>query len=75
MEWLLVPIQFVPITHFNPLIHRIDQEAKLYLKHTSSDVENMIPVDVVGDGNCLYNAMACLSGSNILTPTELRGIY
>lgn len=75
MEWLLTPIEFTPITHFNPLIHRIDKEAKLYLKQTSSDMENMIPVDVVGDGNCLYNSMICLSGSNILTPTELRGIY
>ena len=75
MEWLLPPIQLSPVTYFDPEIHRIDQEAKLYLQQTPSEVQNMIPISVIEDGNCLYNSIMCISGSAALTATELRGIY
>ncbi|CAF4995672.1 unnamed protein product, partial [Rotaria socialis] len=56
LEWLLTPIQFTPITHFDPKVHRVDQKAKLYLQQASLDVQNMITIEVAADGNCLYNS-------------------
>ncbi|CAF2150654.1 unnamed protein product [Rotaria magnacalcarata] len=75
LEWLLTPIQFTPVAHFDSKVHKVDQEAKLYLQQTSLDVQNMIPIEVAADGNCLYNSIMCLSGSTALTPSELRGKY
>ncbi|CAF2144359.1 unnamed protein product [Rotaria magnacalcarata] len=72
LEWLLTPIQFTPITHFDPKVHRVDQKAKLYLQQASLDVQNMIPIEVAADGNCLYNSIICLSGNTASTPSELR---
>ncbi|CAF3269398.1 unnamed protein product [Rotaria socialis] len=72
LEWLLTPIQFTPITHFDPKVHRVDQKAKLYLQQASLDVQNMITIEVAADGNCLYNSIICLSGNTASTPSELR---
>ncbi|CAF4622447.1 unnamed protein product [Rotaria socialis] len=72
LEWLLTPIQFTPVTHFDLKIHRVDQEAKLYLQQAPLDVQNMIPIEVAADGNCLYNSIICLSGNTASTPSELR---
>ncbi|CAF4286258.1 unnamed protein product, partial [Rotaria magnacalcarata] len=72
LEWLLTPIQFTPVTHFDLKVHRVDQEAKLYLQQASLDVQNMIPIEVAADGNCLYNSIICLSGNIALTSSELR---
>jgi len=75
MDWLLTPIRFAPITHFNPVIHKVDQEAKLYLQRTSLDVQNTISIDVIANGNCLYNSIICLTGDTVLTSCELRSKY
>ncbi|CAM4986395.1 unnamed protein product [Rotaria socialis] len=72
LEWLLTPIQFTPVTHFDLKVHRVDQEAKLYLQQASLDVQNMIPIEVAADSNCLYNSIICLSGNIALTSSELR---
>lgn len=75
INWLLTPVQFDPITHFDAAVHRIDDKAKIYLLKADSDVRGMIPVKTLGDGNCLYNSVACLAGNKIITPSELRGMY
>ncbi|CAF3600903.1 unnamed protein product [Rotaria socialis] len=72
LKWLLTSIQFTPITHFDPKVHRVDQKAKLYLQQASLDVQNMITIEVAADGNCLYNSIICLSGNTVSTPSELR---
>ncbi|CAF4424562.1 unnamed protein product, partial [Rotaria magnacalcarata] len=72
LEWLLTPIQFAPITHFDPKVHRVDQKANLYLQKASLDVQNMIAIEVAADGNCLYNSIICLSGNKASTPSKLR---
>ncbi|CAF4236847.1 unnamed protein product [Rotaria magnacalcarata] len=72
LEWLLTLIQFTPITHFDPKVHRIDQKANLYLQQASLDVQNMIAIEFTADGNCLYNSIICLSGNTASTPSELR---
>ena len=71
----MTPIQFTPITHFDPKVHRVDQEAKLYLQQTSLDFQNMIPIAVAANGNCFYNSIVCLSESIVLTASEMRGKY
>jgi hypothetical protein len=73
LKWLLTPVQFDPITHFDLAAHTVDQQAKIYLLNASSDVQQLIPVHVLGDGNCLYNSIVCLAGTTTLTPSELRG--
>ncbi|CAF3690086.1 unnamed protein product [Rotaria socialis] len=72
LKWLLTPIQFTPITHFDPKVHRVDQKAKLYLQQASLDVQSMITIEVAADGNCLYNSIIYLSGNTLSTPSELR---
>ncbi|CAF4952261.1 unnamed protein product, partial [Rotaria magnacalcarata] len=72
LEWFLTPIQFTSISHFDPKVHKVEQEAKLYLQQTSLDVQNMIPIEVAADGNCLYNSIIRLSGNTASTPSELR---
>ena len=73
MEWLMTPVNFTAVTHFNPEIYKVDQEAKLYLQHTPLHILNMIPIDVTGNGNCLYNPIIRVTGSTALTSSELRG--
>ncbi|CAF4629847.1 unnamed protein product, partial [Rotaria socialis] len=72
LKWLLTPIQFTPITHFDAKVHRVDQKAKLYLQQASLDVQSMITIEVAADGNCLYNSIIYLSGITASTPSELR---
>ncbi|CAF4230040.1 unnamed protein product [Rotaria magnacalcarata] len=38
----------------------------------SSDVQNMIAIEVAADGNCLYNSIICLNGNKASAPSELR---
>ncbi|CAF1021874.1 unnamed protein product, partial [Rotaria magnacalcarata] len=72
LEWLLTRIQFTPVSHFDPRVHKVDQEAKLYLQQASLDVQNMVPIQTTADGNCLYDSIRCLSGGTALTLSELR---
>ncbi|CAF1642845.1 unnamed protein product, partial [Adineta ricciae] len=72
LEWLLTPLPFTPITYFDSNIHRIDQCAKEYLENGCTDIQGMVPVEVLGDGNCLYNSIICLSGTKKLSVSELR---
>ena len=73
MQSLMTPINFTPIIQFNPEIHKIDQEATLYLQRTSPGIDNLVPINVAADGNCLYHSIICLSGRTALTSSELRG--
>ncbi|CAF1501115.1 unnamed protein product, partial [Rotaria magnacalcarata] len=75
LEWLLTPIQFTPVAHFDSEIHKVDQEAKLYLQQASLDVQNMIPIEVAADGNCLYNSIMCLSGMRTLNELVKNEIF
>ncbi|CAM4822210.1 unnamed protein product [Rotaria magnacalcarata] len=72
LEWLLTPMQFTNITHFDPNVHKIDQEAKVYLQKAALDVQKMVPTNVIADGNCLYNSVTCLNETKLLTTSELR---
>ncbi len=73
--WLLTPLQFTPITYFNPTVHKIDQHAKVYLANGSVDIQGMVPIEVPADGNCLYHSIICLNGRTNLIVGELRGMH
>ena len=72
MKWLLTPIQFDPIQYFDSSIHTIDYQAKTYLFKADSDVQDMIPVKTLSDGNCLYHSIVCLTRNKTVTASELR---
>ncbi len=75
LEWFLTPVEFNPITLFDPTVHKIDQHAKVYLENGCVDIQGMVPIDVIADGNCLYHSIICLNGTTNLTVNELRGIH
>lgn len=56
-------------------MHKIDHQAKAYLLEADSDVQDMVPIEVLGDGNCLYNSVVCLAGTAPMSVSELRGKY
>ncbi|CAF1507417.1 unnamed protein product, partial [Adineta ricciae] len=72
LEWLLTPIQFTPITYFDPTVHRIDEQARIYLEKGCLGIQNKVPIEVFADGNCLYHSIICLNGGRDLTVSELR---
>lgn len=69
----MIPINFTPMIHFNPEIHKIDQIAQLYLQQTSPGTANLVPIHAKANGNCLYNSIECINGGTVLTSSELRG--
>ena len=52
MESNVIPFQFHPIHVFDETKHIVDVVAKEYLEKVTGDIHNLIPVDVLADGNC-----------------------
>ncbi|CAF1486450.1 unnamed protein product [Adineta ricciae] len=75
MKWLLTPIQFDPIQYFDSSIHTIDHQAQTYLLKADSDVQDMIPIKTLSDGNCLYHSIVYLNRSKAVTASELRKLF
>ena len=69
-----MPLQFEPDLVFDETKHLVDVVAKAYLKKIADDVHHLIPVEVAGDGNCLYNSILLLMNNIMITASELRGI-
>ena len=69
-----MPLQFEPNLVFDERKHLVDVVAKAYLKKVTDDVHHLIPVEVAGDGNCLYNSILLLMNNIMITASELRGI-
>ena len=65
--------QFHPIQVFDEIEHVVDVVAKRYLEKASDDVHHLQPVDVPGDGNCLYHSIIVLMNNRLVTTDELRG--
>ncbi|CAF4581083.1 unnamed protein product, partial [Rotaria socialis] len=53
IESLMIPVQFNPDQVFDERKHLVDAVAKTYLRKATDDVQHLIPVEVVADGNCL----------------------
>lgn len=73
------PLVYNPSLVFIQSIHQRDPVAEHYVQtYCDKSVRNTIPMAVVGDGNCFYNAFVRLGGVNTitdgssLTPIELR---
>lgn len=69
----MLPLQFHPIQFFDQTKHVVDMVAKEYLQKATADVHHLVPVDVMGDGNCLYNSIVLLMNDSSITANELRG--
>ena len=70
----MTPIDFHPNQVFDETKHVIDVVAKKYLKKATDNMHHLVPVEVTGDGNCLYNSILLLMNNPVVTPEELRGI-
>jgi hypothetical protein len=70
----MVSFQFHPAQVFDEIEHVVDVVAKRYLEKASDDVHHLQPVDVLGDGNCLYHSITFLMNNRLVTTDELRGI-
>ena len=73
MESNVIPFQFHPIHVFDETKHIVDVIAKEYLEKVTGDMHNLIPVDVLADGNCLYHSIVVLMNNALVTASELRG--
>jgi hypothetical protein len=74
MESIMIPLQFHPIQYFDETKHVIDAAAKEYLEKATGDIQHLVPVDVLADGNCLYHSIILLINNPSVTTNELRGI-
>ena len=70
----MIPFQFHPIQVFDETKHVVDMIAKEYLEKATGDIHHLVPVDVIGDGNCLYHSIVLLMNNPSVTTNELRGI-
>jgi hypothetical protein len=52
----------------------VDVAAKQYLEKATGNINHLVPVDVIADGNCLYHSIILLMNNSSVTTNELRGI-
>ncbi|CAF1667127.1 unnamed protein product, partial [Adineta ricciae] len=72
MDSIMRPLQFYPTYVFDETKHVVDVVAKEYLDKATVDIHHLVPVDVPGDGNCLYNSIVLLMNNPLVTASELR---
>lgn len=60
-------------TTFDGTKHTTDIVAEQYLKQASTHVQHLVPVEVVADGNCLFNSIVSLIPDSNVSAVELRG--
>ncbi|CAF4239766.1 unnamed protein product [Rotaria sp. Silwood2] len=72
MESIMMPLQFHPIQVFDETKHTADTVAKEYLQKATEDTHHLVPVNVLGDGNCLYQSIVVLMNNPLVTASELR---
>ncbi|CAF1457668.1 unnamed protein product [Rotaria sp. Silwood1] len=68
----MIPLQFYPTQVFNETKHIVDVVAKAYLEKATGNVHHLVPVEVIADGNCLYNSIVLLMNDPSVTTSELR---
>lgn len=70
---IMEPLDLVPLNEFNSIYHKIDIIAKEYLNmcvEINSDI--FVPIDSIGDHNCLYSSIRLLVPSAEISTEELR---
>lgn len=71
---MMAPLSFHPNQIFDETKHVVDMVAMEYLKEADDDVRHLVPVEVSGNGNCLYNSILLLMNNPTMTTNELRGM-
>ncbi|CAF1536996.1 unnamed protein product [Adineta ricciae] len=72
MDLMMRPFQFYPTYVFDETKHVVDVIATKYLQKAADDTHHLVPVDVFGDGNCLYHSIIVLMNNPLVTACELR---
>jgi hypothetical protein len=70
----MIPLEFHPTQVFDETKHVVDVVAKGYLEKATGNIHRRVPVEVIGDGNCLYHCIVLLMNNPSVTTSELRGI-
>ncbi|CAF4772424.1 unnamed protein product [Rotaria sp. Silwood2] len=65
-------LQFCPTQVFDETKHVVDVVAKKYLEKATGDVNHLVPIEVIADGNFLYNSIVLLMNNPAVTTSELR---
>ncbi|CAF1554051.1 unnamed protein product, partial [Adineta steineri] len=71
-EILVSPLRLLWPNEFDELKHTIDTIAQQYLKQASKNVQHLIPLSSLGDGNCLFNSVVSLVPDSGASAVELR---
>ena len=71
---MLSPLQLSLPMEFDERKHRVDSLAQKYLEQASKSVQNLIPLQSFGNGNCLFNSVVSLVPDSEVSAVELRGL-
>lgn len=71
----MAPLQLILSFEFDEKRHTIDKLAHKYLEQASKSVQHLLPIETLGDGNCLFNSIVSLAPNSEITAIELRGSY
>jgi hypothetical protein len=69
----MAPFQLIPPMEFDVMKHTIDKVAQIYLAQASKNVQHLIPITTLDDGNCLFNSIVSLMPDSDVSAIELRG--
>ena len=70
----MAPLALSPLIEFDGNKHKIDHVAQQYLTKASKAVQHFVPIETLGDGNCLFNSLVCLLANSCVSAVELRGL-
>jgi hypothetical protein len=59
---------------FNEFKHAVDDMAQHYLKQASKNIQHLIPLRSLADGNSLFNSVVSLIPDSGVSAIELRGM-
>jgi hypothetical protein len=69
----MTPLQIIPVIEFDDTIHTVDVMAQEYLKQASKNVQHLIPIKTLADGNCLFHSIVYLMPDVNISAVELKG--
>ena len=73
-QQLMAPLALAPLIEFDGAKHKIDHVAQKYLADASKGVQHLVPIETLGDENCLFNSIVCLLPNSCVSAVELRGL-
>ena len=59
---------------FDERKHIVDSIAQKYLQQASKNVQHLVPIKSLADGNCLFNSIISLVPDSHISAVELRGL-